>query len=112
MSVTVKEKMEIPRFATDEEAAQWWDSEEGQRYIEQAEGVRAPLALKHPNFVPITIRMPAELRTRLRRLAEARGMGYQTLARQWLLERCREEEEKAARPPRRRRQKVSADAAG
>ncbi len=112
MRATKTRESGIPRFSSDEEATQWWDSEEGQQYIERAEGVRRPLALKHPDFIPITIRLPADLRERIRGLAAERGMGYQTLARQWLLERCREEEGKAARPVRRRRQKVTSEAAG
>jgi predicted DNA binding CopG/RHH family protein len=105
--------MEIkrPEGLTDEQKAAWMESEEGRRFLAQAKWRPARFIIDRA-LVPVTIRLPEELRDRLRRLADERGMGYQTLARQWLLERCREEEEKAARPVRRRRQKASADAAG
>jgi len=54
------------------------------------------------------MRLPKGLRDRMRRLAAERGMGYQTLARQWLLERCREEEENEAARGSKRKKKRSA----
>jgi hypothetical protein len=95
---------EPPEFRSEEEMAAWLESEEGQRYLAEApplEGIRfTPM---HPDFVPITIRLPADLRDRMRRLASDRAMGYQTLARQWLLERCAQEEAKEQRQAARRK---------
>jgi predicted DNA binding CopG/RHH family protein len=84
---------EPPTFQSDEEEAAWLESDEGQRYLAEAEPIPGKFVRKPSNLVPITMRIPRDLRTRIARLAEERGMGYQTLARQWLLERCREEEE-------------------
>jgi hypothetical protein len=98
----------LPDFASREQAAEWLESEEGQDFFANVEGVRMRLVPKHPEFIPITIRMPADLRARLRGLGEQRGMGYQTMARQWLLERYEQEREavtaepKAPRPQRAR----------
>ena len=96
---------EVPEFASDEEEAAWLESPEGRRYMARAPLVPIRFVLAEPHLVPVTIRLPAELRTRIRRLAEARCMGYQTLARQWLLERCAEEEAKAQRPAAERKPK-------
>jgi hypothetical protein len=96
-------KVKRPEGLSNAEKAAWLESDEGRRFLDEAtpmEGIRFVLA--EPGLVPMTIRLPAELRTRIRRLAEARGMGYQTLARQWLLGRCAEEEAKAAKPRSRR----------
>jgi predicted DNA binding CopG/RHH family protein len=84
-----------PEGLTDEEKAAWMESEEGRRFLAQAK-LRPARFMLDPNLVPVTIRLPVELRDRLRRIAAERGMGYQTLARQWLLERCRDEEEAEA----------------
>jgi predicted DNA binding CopG/RHH family protein len=82
-----------PDFASDEEEAAWLESEAGQRFMEQAPLQPTRFAPKDPSLTPVTIRLPKGLRHRIRKLAAERGMGYQTLARQWLIERCREEEE-------------------
>jgi predicted DNA binding CopG/RHH family protein len=82
---------------TDVEKAAWMESEEGRRFLDQAEWKPARFVLAHPEFISVTMRLPADLRDRIRRLASDRAMGYQTLARQWLLERCAEEEAKAER---------------
>ena len=87
----------IPEFACDEEEAVWLEGPEGRRYMAQAPLVPIRFVPKDPTLVPVTIRLPADLPNRLRRLAESRSMAYQTLARQWLLERCAEEEAKEAR---------------
>jgi predicted DNA binding CopG/RHH family protein len=97
---------------TEEEYAAWLESDEGERYLLEADWQPARFVLADPGLIPITIRLPKALRAQLRRLASAKGMGYQTLARQWLLERCAEEEAKeqrkaAGRKPRRAKSKGS-----
>ncbi len=92
---------------TDEEKAAWMESEEGRRFLEQAELRPVKFVPKDPGLIPITMRLPVELRDRMRKLAEERGMGYQTLARQWLLERCREEEEAETVRGRKRKGKTA-----
>jgi predicted DNA binding CopG/RHH family protein len=93
---------------TDEEKAAWMESEEGQRFLEQAPLRPVKFVPLDPSLVPVTMRLPAQLRDRMRKLAAERGMGYQTLARQWLLERCREEEEAEAARDRKKKGKRSA----
>jgi len=104
-------KIERPEGMTDEQKAAWMESEEGRRFLDEAEWKPVRFVLAEPDLIPVTIRLPADLRDRIRRLASDRCMGYQTLARQWLLERCAKEEakvqRKAARPkpakPRRKK---------
>jgi predicted DNA binding CopG/RHH family protein len=96
-------KIERPTGMTDVEKAAWMESEEGRRFLDQAEWKPARFVLAHPEFISVTMRLPADLRDRIRRLASDRAMGYQTLARQWLLERCAEEEAKEQRQAARRK---------
>jgi predicted DNA binding CopG/RHH family protein len=89
--------VERPLNLSDEGKAAWMESREGRRSLAEAELRPARFVLAEPDLIPITMRLPKALRTQLRHLAAAKGMGYQTLARQWLLERCAEEEAKAER---------------
>jgi len=91
-----REPLRPPDFASEEEEAAWLESDEGLEYLENADWQPARFRPADPTLVPVTIRLPEHLRDRIRELATARGMGYQTLARQWLLERCDEEEAKEA----------------
>lgn len=85
-----------PEGMSDKEKAAWLESDEGRRFLDEAELRPADFAPMDPSLTPVTIRLPKGLRHRIRKLAAERGMGYQTLARQWLIERCREEEENEA----------------
>jgi len=98
----------VPGFASDEEEAAWLESPQGRRYMAQAPLLPIRFVPAEPGLVPVTIRLPADLPNRLRRLAETKSMAYQTLARQWLLERCEKEEAKEQRKAARRKSK-SAD---
>ena len=110
----------VPEFASDEEEAAWLEGPEGRRYMAQAHLVPIRFVPAEPGLVPVTMRLPADLPNRLRRLAESRSMAYQTLARQWLLERCAQEEAKEQRRaakrkparPRRRKPVPMDDAVG
>ena len=83
---------EPPAFDSDAEEAAWLESEEGQRFLVGSPMEPVRFVPRDRSLIPVTIRLPASLRARIRRLAERRGMGYQTLARQWLMERCDAEE--------------------
>ena len=97
-----------PEGMSDAEKAAWLESEEGRRFLEEAPLRPIKFVPKDPSLIPVTMRLPNGLRDRMRRLAAERGMGYQTLARQWLLERCREEEENEAARGSKRKGKRSA----
>jgi predicted DNA binding CopG/RHH family protein len=109
-------KVQRPEGMTDEEKAAWMESDEGRRFLDEAEWKPVRFVPKDPSLLPVTIRLPANLPSRLRRLASQKGMGYQTLARQWLLERCAEEEAKeeqrtaTRRKPRRAKPKEGRNA--
>ena len=96
---------EVPEFADDEEAAAWWDTHTpGSRMLEDARAVpprgapwlpipadlrrRAP----RPPARPINLRLEADTVRRLRVLAEKKGTKYQTLLKQFVVERLYEEE--------------------
>jgi predicted DNA binding CopG/RHH family protein len=53
----------------------------------------APPLVARPASAQITLRLPAGLRGRIRRVADARGLAYHALARSWLIDGVREQRE-------------------
>jgi hypothetical protein len=86
----------IPVFRNeDEEAAYWATHTFGNGLIERMRPAREVDPRLPPPRVassPITIRFDADTLHRLRKLAAAKGVGYQTLLKRFVIERLREEE--------------------
>jgi len=83
--------MEIPKFKTESDEAEWWASKEGRNYVKRksgalhAKGVRAtgsPLVAQlngKRKSTQIAIRLPEADIAQARKIAERKGVGYQTL---------------------------------
>ena len=85
--IVVNQPAEIPTFADEDEEHEFWGTHElGPGML--AGGRRS----EEPRTRPLAIRFDATTLARLRRLAERRGVGYQTLLREFVLERLYEEE--------------------
>jgi len=85
-----RKSLELPRFRNESEEADWWASRDGREFlIQKSAGMRATgrkvrgsklvERLKKKNSVQIAIRLPEADLTRARRIAERKGIGYQTL---------------------------------
>lgn len=80
--------IKMPKFKTEDEEANWWASPEGRAYVKQKSagakgskvaGSRLVAALNKKSSVQIAIRLPeADLR-QARKIADRKGIGYQTL---------------------------------
>jgi hypothetical protein len=81
---------EIPRFSSESEEADWWASPAGKEFVKrksalgQPEGSRArgSSLVAHMNrksSVQIALRMPQADLVQARKIAERKGLGYQTL---------------------------------
>jgi len=92
----VEDPHQIPQFGSeDDEAAYWATHTPGDGLLEQMKPAREVDAKLPPPRVassPITIRFEADVLHRLRKLAAAKGIGYQTLLKRFVVERLREEE--------------------
>jgi len=80
----------IPEFASDEEAAEFWDTHSFADYIDDTkpvEGVRFAL----PRLKQISLRLAPTQIDRLKRIAASKGLGYQTMLRMWITERAQQE---------------------
>jgi predicted DNA binding CopG/RHH family protein len=100
-------KRRIPHFATDEEAAEFWDTHVFTDYwddMEPADDVRFP----HIKLKQISLRLAPTQIERLKRIAAGKGIGYQTMIRMWITERVRREAAPANRATPRRRRTVAA----
>lgn len=94
----------IPDFATEREEADFWASHSfGQSILDQDPGeddLGLPPA-DPPVSSPTSIRLDATTMRRLKELAARRGKGYQTLMKEFVLERLYEEEKREGLVPSR-----------
>lgn len=102
---TVNSLEEIPTFSTEAEEAEFWATHEaGDGLFDAAAGSADTAALmdalpKRPRSSsaksnPTSLRLGTELERRLRHLAQLKGTSYQTLLKEFVLERVYEEEKR------------------
>ncbi|NLO74117.1 MAG: hypothetical protein GX100_08455 [candidate division WS1 bacterium] len=84
-------KKKIPKFRNLEEAARFWDTHDTSDYAEELKPAD-DVVLDFKPLKPVCLRLPAAQIAHLKRIAAAKGMGYQTMVRMWILEKAREEE--------------------
>ena len=90
--------MEIPKFKTESEEAEWWASTAGRSYVKRksraqhAKGAKvagSPLVAelsRKKKSTQIAIRLPETDIAQARKIAERKGIGYQTLLKMLLHE--------------------------
>jgi len=85
-----KKTQEMPKFKNESEEANWWASRAGRAYVKQksaeakssgieAKGSNLVRKLNEKSSVQIAIRLPAADLGQARKIAERKGIGYQTL---------------------------------
>ena len=98
----IKSWNDIPSFASEAEEQAWWDEHDVSEELLETFGpvpegeLPAPRqrTVTRPRKTPVSVRMEEELVDRLRALAAVKGIGYQTLLRQFVSERVYEEEKR------------------
>ena len=83
----------IPEFASDKEAAEFWDTHDLTNLEDELELAKDVVFVK-PETQTISIRMDRQLVERLKAIATYKGMGYSPLIRMWITERLRQETKK------------------
>lgn len=92
-----KKSLKMPKFRTESEEADWWASPSGRAYVKRksAESQSKKLkvaesslvaALTKKSSVQIAIRLPEADIAQARKIAERKGIGYQTLLKMLLRE--------------------------
>ena len=93
---------EVPSFASEKEEQAWWDEHDVSDELLETfgpvtEGTLPPpreKSVMRPRKAPISVRMEEDLVARLKVLAVIKGIGYQTLLRQFVADRVYEEEKR------------------
>ena len=90
----MRPKEPIPRFASREEEAEFWDTHDLADYWQDFRPVRVRFAKNLSEG--ITIRLDPETLAELRKQAHDRGIGPTTLVRMWIVEHLRSGEHRQA----------------
>jgi hypothetical protein len=95
---------EIPVFRTETEEAAFWSTHSlGQELLDTAEpfaDAELPPVRQDARTRPVSVRFDHSTMARLRVLARAKGKGYQTLLKEFVIERLYEEEKREGILPR------------
>jgi predicted DNA binding CopG/RHH family protein len=97
-----KQTIGMPKFANEEEEADWWASPQGRAFVKQKsavslrqknpqQGSRLVAQLKRPATVQIALRLPEPDVAKARQIATRKGVGYQTLLKMLVHEGLRRE---------------------
>ena len=95
--------IDIPKFGNEEEEANWWASREGRAFLKQraaaskktVKGSRLVTQLNRTPSVQIALRLPEPDVEKARKLAQRKGIGYQTLLKMLVHEGLRREARRA-----------------
>ena len=76
----------IPKFANEEEGAEFWDTHSVADYWDELISVDGPLTGARSAKKLVSIRFDLALISAAKRIARTKGIGYQTLLRMWAYE--------------------------
>ena len=93
---TVHRLADVPDFANDDEAAEFWSTHgPSEAFLDEAIIDDYPgLPPPRPRTSPVSVRFDPATVSRLRAVAERKHKGYQTLLKEFVLERLYEEEKR------------------
>jgi predicted DNA binding CopG/RHH family protein len=94
--IPLRDPADVPADMTEEQARAFWNTHEiTEEYLERAAPVPADaLPPAGSRSTHIALRIPQDTLDRVKALAAKRGRGYQTLIKQFLVERLYEEEKR------------------
>jgi len=83
----------LPKFATDEELAEWVDSHDTAAFMDEMEDADETFTIKRTHFEtrPLDVRLRSDLYDALETAAERKGVPYQILVQRWLREKLIQE---------------------
>lgn len=92
MSRTSK-KIELPDFSSEQEAADWYATHDTAPFMDHLEEAHEPLPVlrTHPRKKPVGLRIRSDYLEMVKKVAERKGIPYQTLIQMWLVEKLRQE---------------------
>lgn len=92
----ITDMSQIPVFASEAEEAEFWSTHSLAEHLLRRENAESDLLppIRPRKSRPTSIRLGTDLERRLRHLAELKGTSYQTLLKEFVLERVYEEEKR------------------
>jgi predicted DNA binding CopG/RHH family protein len=81
----------IPKFKNEDEEREFWSNHDLADYIDQFEPVQMDLSKLKPSTETISLRLPAFTLMRIKELANAQDVPYQSLIKIFLTDRVKEE---------------------
>ena len=107
----------IPKFASEAEEREFWETHDSVGYVDWSKATVVPLPNLKPSTETISLRLPAPLLSDLKALANKRDVPYQSLLKVFVADRVAEEwrsskhrgalSNKALQPTSRRRPKAA-----
>lgn len=90
----ITDPSQIPADMAEDEAREFWDSHEiTEKYVEKVGTIpKEQLPKFRPRTKPISVRLDEDTLRRLKRLARTKNKGYQTLLKEFVVERLYQEE--------------------
>lgn len=82
----------LPKFANEQEEAEFWDTHESTDFLDDTEPVDVIFVDARPPKKQISLRLDPEAIDKLKTIAQRKGVGYQTLIRMWVMERLAQEQ--------------------
>ncbi|NCO65117.1 MAG: hypothetical protein COW32_07160 [Candidatus Aquicultor secundus] len=86
---------DFPHFKNEEEEREFWKTHSVTEFLDDMEDVTDEIIVTRPKKRLLSFRIDDEVIERLQKLAQRKGIGYQTLMRVWVIERLEEEERRA-----------------
>jgi predicted DNA binding CopG/RHH family protein len=83
----------IPIFKNEQEAAEWFATHDTASYMDELQEVQEniPVVRSRPVKKPVGLRIRSDYLEAVKKVAEEKGIPYQTLIQMWLVERLRQE---------------------
>ena len=88
-----KPTRKIPEFKSEDEEFDFWSSHDSTEFFSETEEIDESLEITKPKRKKqrVTMLLDPQLKTQLQKIAEEKGIPYQTLIQMWLKERVRKE---------------------
>lgn len=86
-------KKHLPKFSTDQEAADWFATHDTSDFMGELDEVHDKIQVQRTRLVkkPVGLRLNPDYLEAIKRAAERKGIPYQTLIQMWLVEKLRQE---------------------
>jgi predicted DNA binding CopG/RHH family protein len=87
MAENERQAQALPKFATVQDEADFWDTHDSTEFLGATEPVAETFVDARPTKQQISLRLEPAVIEQLKKVARTKGVGYQTMIRMWVMER-------------------------